>query len=218
MTVAATGGWSSEAKVRIPFIPRVADASQLGAEEARFSYIADTRGGSAFLLAGAAFWLLGALVGVVAPAARVEWVLYAGFAVPVLGFAIARLQGARLWGHSGYAALVMLATLTELAALPTMFFLRSEHPEVLPGVLMIGDGAHLLILMWLHLDYTYFVAGNIKALLGALFLFGALWPNSYPLQMAASGLISLVAALLVWHDSTRTAELYLRRGGAGSAV
>lgn len=166
--------------MRIPFIPRVADACQLGAEDARFFYIADTRGGSAFLLAGTAFWLLGALVGVVAPEARVEWVLYAGFAVPVRGFAIARLQGARLWGHSGYAALAVLATLTELAALPTMFFLRSEQAEVLPGDLMIADGAHLLILMWLHLDYTYFVAGNRKAVLGALFLCGVLWPQSYP--------------------------------------
>lgn len=47
-----------------------------------------------------------------------------------------------------------------------MFFLRDEHPEALPGVLLIADGAHLLILIWLHLDYTYFLAANAKVVLG----------------------------------------------------
>lgn len=195
--------------MRIPFIAKVSSQEELGVEDARLRFIADTRGGSAFLIAGATFWLLGAVFAQVVPNARVEWVLYAGLAVPVLGFAIAKLQGARLWAHPGYASLVMFATLTELAALPTMFYLRVEHPEVLPAVLMIADGAHLLILMWLHLDYTYFLAGYVKALLGVLFLFGVLWEGSYPLQMTASGVISMAAAVLVWRDSHRTLQLYL---------
>ena len=103
----------------------------------------------------------------------------------------------------------MFATLTELSALPTMFYLRAEHPEALPAILMIADGAHLLILMWLHLDYTYFLAGYAKALLGVLFLFGVLWEGSYSLQMTASGVISLSAAVLVWRDSHHTLKLYL---------
>ncbi len=64
--------------------------------------------------------------------------------------------------------------------------------------------------MWLHLDYTYFLAGYVKALLGTLFLLGVFWPGSYLLQMAASGAVSLVAAVLVWRDSRRTLQLYLR--------
>lgn len=196
--------------MRIPFIPKVSSVEELGVEAARWRYIRDSRGGSAFLLAGAAFWLVGALIAVLAPAAHVEWVLYGGLTIPVLGFAIARLQGARLFGDPSYAALAMVATLGELAALPTMFFLRSEHPEALPGILLIADGAHLLVLMWLHLDYTYFLAGYLKGMLGALFLFGVLWPGSYSWQMLAGGLISLAAALLVWRDSRRTAQLYLK--------
>jgi len=197
-------------QVRIPFIPKVSDRRDLGVDEARLRFIEDTRGGSAFLLAGAAFWLFGALVSVVEPAARVDWVLYGGFAVPVLGIAIARLQRARLFGHAGYAALAVFATITELAALPTMFFLRAEHPEVLPAILMIADGAHMLIFMWLHMDYTYFLAGYAKALLGTLLLFGVLWSGSYSPQMLASGVISLAAALLVWRDSHRTMQFYLQ--------
>lgn len=198
--------------MRIPFIPKVSCQEELGVEDARLAFTAESKGGSAFLLAGAAFWLIGALVSLVVSGIRVEWILYAGFGVPVLGVLIARLQGAQLGSHAGYASLVGFATITELAALPTMFYLRVEHPEALPGLLLIAVGAHLLILMWLHLDYTYFLAGFTKALLGSLFLFDVLWEGSYPLQMLAGGVISMVAALLVWRDSHRTLELYLRPG------
>lgn len=77
-------------------------------------------------------------------------------------------------------------------------------------MILIADGAHLLILTWLHLDYTYVIAGFAKAVLGSLFLFGVLWDGSYPIQMLASGVICLAAAPVVWRDSQRTLELYLR--------
>lgn len=199
------------AAVRIPFIAKVSSRDELGVEEGRFRFIADTRGGSAFLLAGAVFWLLGALVSLVWPGAQVHWVIYAGLGVPVVALLVGRLQGARFGSNPVYASLAGAATLTELAAIPTMIFLQSSHPEALPGILLIADGAHLLILMWLHLDYTYFIAANLKIVLGAMFLFGVLWNDSYPAQLAAGGFVSLVAGVLVWHDSRRTLLLYLRK-------
>jgi len=75
---------------------------------------------------------------------------------------------------------------------------------------MIADGVHLLILMWLQLVYTYFLTANAKIVLGVLFVFGVLWPGSYPLQLGAAGLVSLIAAPFVWRDSGRTTQLYLR--------
>lgn len=198
--------------MRIPFIARVDDVSELGIEPARFGYIRDTRGGSGFLVAGAAFWWVGALVSALWPGAAVAWVLYAGPGVPVVGWLICRLQGARISGHPVHSSLAGVAVLTELAALPTMFFLRDTHPEALPGILLIADGAHLLVLMWLHLDYTYFLAANLKVVLGVVFLFGGPWPGSYPPQLLVGGAISAAAAVLVWRDSSRTRSLYLRTG------
>lgn len=112
--------------MRIPFISKVSNLEELGVEDARLQFTADTKGGSAFLLAGAAFWLVGALVSLVVSAICVEYVLYAGFAVPVFGIISAKLQGAQLGSHQGYASLVGFATLTELAALPTMFTCASS--------------------------------------------------------------------------------------------
>lgn len=196
--------------MRIPFIARVPDADDLGVEPERFRFITESRGGSAFLAAGASFWLVGAVWCLTWPEARVEWVLYGGASVPVVGWLIGRLQGVRFRRlHVGYAGLAGMAVMTELSALPVMFYLRDESPEALPAVLMIADGAHLLILMWLHLDYGYFLAANAKVVLGILFLFGVV-ANDYPVQMAASGVVSLCVVPLVWRDSRRTRELYVR--------
>jgi hypothetical protein len=39
---------------------------------------------------------------------------------------------------------------------------------------------------------------------------GALWHDSYPAQLTAAGVVSLVAAGFVWRDSKQTVQLYLR--------
>lgn len=196
--------------MRIPFIPKVERASDLQLEAGLLRYIRDSRGGSAFLLAGAFFWFVVGLGSVLAPPLRVELVLYGGLTVPIIGMVVARVQGARLFGDSRYSSLAALAVVTELAALPVMFFLRDSHPAILPAILMITDGAHLVIYMWLHLDYTYFIAANLKVVLGVLFLFGMIIPGSYAAQGVLSGAISLTAGLLVYRDSSRTLDLYLR--------
>lgn len=64
--------------------------------------------------------------------------------------------------------------------------------------------------MWLHLDHTYFLAAHVKVVLGGVFLYGALWHDSYPAQLTAAGVVSLVAAGFVWRDSQRTVQLYLK--------
>jgi len=87
-----------------------------------------------------------------------------------------RLQRARLGANARYAALARIATVTELTALPTMFLLRESHPDALPAILLIADGAHLLILTRLHLDFIYFLAGNLKVVLGLVFLFTDVGP------------------------------------------
>jgi len=89
------GRWDRRApRVRIPFVAEVAKVGELGVEQPRFRFITDTRGGSAFLLAGASFWLVGAVVTLVWPGVGVQWVLYAGLSVPILGVAIGRDQRA----------------------------------------------------------------------------------------------------------------------------
>ncbi len=44
---------------------------------------------------------------------------------------------------------------------------------------MIDKGTHLMILMWLHVDYTCCLAGSVNPVLGALSLFGAFREDCY---------------------------------------
>lgn len=196
--------------MRIPFIPKVDHISELRLEPDLLRFVRESKAGSSLLLAGASFWFLISLVSLITPEAQVTFILYGGLAVPLLGILFARLQGARLFANIRYASLAAFAVLPELAALPIMFFLRESNPEALPGILMITDGAHLVIYMWLYLDYYYFLAATAKVVLGILFLFGMLFVDSYTLQTLTSGVISLITALLVWKDSGRTESLYVK--------
>ena len=193
--------------MRIPFIRRVEVPRRLISEE-REEFIRSTYGGSAFLLAGGTFWLSGALLSSLDPALKIPFVIWGGLMVPVLGFAYGRLQGARFLSQSQYTSLAVIAPALEIAAIPIMIYLQDIRPDALPAILMIAAGAHLLIYMWLHMDYAYYIAANVQVLLGLLFLFGVLFVGSYPLQMLSAGLASILPALVVWRDSSRTLELY----------
>lgn len=194
--------------MRIPFIARVDDIDDLDVEPGLWDYISDSRGGSAFLFAGASFWFLVAGVATVGQDQWVAFVLYGGLLVPIVAALIARLQRARLFSNVRYASLAGFAVMTELAALPVMFLLRDSHPDALIAILMIADGAHLLIYTWLHLDYWYFLAANAKVVIGAMFLFGFVADGAPQIQAGVSGAVSLAVAPLIWRDSQRTAELY----------
>ena len=196
--------------MRIPFIKRVEDPAKLIPKD-REDFIRSTKGGSAFLLAGGTFWLIGALISSVAPDIKIPFIIWGGLSVPVLGFVYGTLQGARFLTRSQYTALAAIAPVLEVAAVPIMLFLKDLRPDALPGVLMIPAGAHLLVYMWLHMDYAYYIAANVLVLAGMLFLFGVVFAGSYPIQMLVAGVASIVPAFIVWRDSSRTLELYRKR-------
>jgi hypothetical protein len=196
--------------MRIPFIPKVDNPDTLIRPELE-SYIRLTKGGSAFLLSGAVFWLVGALIGLLAPNVLILWVIYGGISVPFLAIAIGKLVGSSWLINSPYTVLAAVAPIMELAAIPIMIFLQHSNPGALVGILMICEGVHYLVYMWLHLDYYFFILFYLKCFLGILFLFGAILGGELGWQMLISGLISLVFAILVARDSVRVRNLYRKK-------
>ena len=112
---------------------------------------------------------------------------------------------------SPYTVLAAVAPVMELAAIPIMIFLQHSNPGALVGILMICEGAHYLVYMWIHLDYYYFFLFYLKCFLGVLFLFNVILGGALGWQMLISGIISLVAAILVARDSSRVRELYRKK-------
>ena len=196
--------------MRIPFIPRVADPNTLIRPELK-KFIRETKGGSSFLIAGAVFWLFGAFISYVAPNAIIMWVIYGGISVPILAIGISKLTHSSWLIKSPYTVLAAVAPVMELAAIPIMIFLQHSSSGALVGILMICEGAHYLIYMWIHLEYYYFILCYLKCFLGVLFLFNIFLGGELRPQMLTSGIISLVAAIFVAQDSLKVRELYLKK-------
>ncbi len=168
--------------MRIPFIPKVVDPHTLIRPELE-KFIRQTKAGSSFLLAGAVFWLSGALISYVAPSVQIPWIIYGGLSVPLLAVVIGKVIRSAWLIKSPYSVLAAIAPIMELVAIPIMIFLRHSNPEALVGILMICEGAHYIIYMWLHLDYYFFILFYLKCFLGVLFLFNVVLGGNLGLQM-----------------------------------
>jgi len=162
-------------------------------------------------MAGAVFWLFGALISYAAANATIIWVIYGGISVPILAIVIGKLMHSAWLIKSPYTILAAVAPVMELAAIPIMIFLQHSNPGALVGVLMICEGAHYLIYMWIHLEYYFFILFYLKCFLGVLFLFNVILGGELGWQMLISGIISLVVAILVARDSLRVRELYRKK-------
>lgn len=194
--------------MRIPFI-----RGRLVVGEDRVQFIQMTKGGSAFLLAGAIFWLAASLASIVLPLGEaINIYVFGGFSVPVVGFIIARLQRAHMNSSRQYATLSAIASAITPFCFPVLLLVAHDNPQSLPATLTVIDGAHLLVLMWLHLDYTYLLMSVAKFAVGALYIW-TLHENAFLVVGAASAAVSVVGAVLVWRSSQDPLAGYRRAAG-----
>ena len=167
----------------------------------RVLFIQMAKGGSAFALAGAIFWLGASLSSIVLPVGQaINVYVFGGFSVPLTGFIIARLQGARMSSSPQYATLAAIASAITPFCFPVLLLVAHDNPQLLPSTLTIIDGAHLLIFMWLHLDYTYFLAAIAKFFVGTLYIW-TLHSHALLIVGLASALISAITAAMAWRSS-----------------
>ena len=193
--------------MRIPFI-----RGRLVVGQDRVLFIQMAKGGSAFALAGAIFWLGASLSSIVLPVGQaINVYVFGGFSVPLTGFIIARLQGARMSSSPQYATLAAIASAITPFCFPVLLLVARDSPQSLPSTLTIIDGAHLLIFMWLHLDYTYFLASIAKFFVGTLYIW-TLHSHALLIVGLASALISAITAVMAWRGSRDPLAGYRRAG------
>jgi hypothetical protein len=188
--------------MRNPFIPVGAVA------EDRLAFIVGTRGGSAWLLAGGLFWAVAGLSGWLgAPNVWPKVYLYGGFSVPAVGWLLARAQRVRIPPRSPYVPLVAIAAAITPFCFPLLILIERHQPALLPVALTLVDGAHLLVLMWVQLDYAYFLAALAKGVVASLFGFAFL--HLAPAGVgAASAAVSLIAGWSVARDAPHARRWY----------
>jgi len=103
--------------MRIPFIQKVTDPTALIRPE-KENFIREAKSGSLFLIGGAVFWLIGALISYTVPDATIIRVIYGGLSVPILVIGIGKLMHSAWLIKSPYTVLAAVAPVMELAAIP----------------------------------------------------------------------------------------------------
>jgi Family of unknown function (DUF7010) len=174
----------------------------------RLEFIEATRGGSAWLWAGGVYWAVAGLGGLLAE--QGVWgkiYLYGGFSVPVLGWVLARLQRVQIPAKSPLVLLVAIAATITPFCFPLLILLERRDPGLLPVALTTIDGAHLLVLMWVQLDYAYFLAAVAKGVIGAVFGFALVNQAGMGVGLASSA-VSFWAAWSIQHDAARARLVY----------
>jgi len=173
----------------------------------RLAFIVATRGGSAWLLAGALFWAGAGVSGLLAPRVWPKVYLYGGFSVPIVGWLFAKAQSVTVPPKSALVPLVAIAATITPFCFPLLILIERRDPALLPVALTIIDGAHLLVLMWLQLDYAYFLAAVAKGIIGATFGFMFLEQSAVGVGFASAA-VSLLAAWSVYRDAGNAFQLY----------
>ena len=174
----------------------------------RLAFIVATKGGSAWLLAGALFWAGAGISGLLASSGVWTKVyLYGGFSVPIAGWLLAKAQSVTVPPKSALVPLVAIAATITPFCFPLLILIEQRDPALLPVALTVIDGAHLLVLMWLQLDYAYFLAAVAKGIIGATFGFVFLEQSAVGVGFASAA-VSLLAGWSVYRDARNAVQLY----------
>jgi hypothetical protein len=189
--------------MRIPFLKK-----EITVEQDRLNFIRHSHGGSAMLLSGGIFWLIAGIIAMNAtPTITANVYLYGGMIVPILGFIIAKLLQSDLMQPSKYTSLVILASGITTYGMPILFLVNKYNPLLIAPVLAILNGGHLFILMWIHLDYIYFLLALAELIVGITFIFS--FPAVAPVYVGLLlGLISIFAGIFVYIASKNPLKGY----------
>jgi hypothetical protein len=91
--------------------------------------------------------------------------------------------------------------------LPILFLVNKYDPLLIAPVLAILNGGHLLILMWIHLDYIYFLVALAELIAGITFIF--IFPTLAPICVGLLlGLVSIFAGIVVYINSKNPLKDY----------
>lgn len=153
--------------MRIPFLKK-----NITITSERYQFIKETRGGSFMLFAGAIYWYVSFVTISIAPLKIGNIVYtYGGILIPIIGFVILKIQNLKMPKKNQYTWLVIFSSLITPFCFPVLILIGKYDMRLVPPAIAIINGAHLLILMWIHLDYIYAIISMIYLIIGITFMF-----------------------------------------------
>lgn len=158
----------------------------------RYEFIKESRGGSFMLFSGAIFWYVAFIIATIAPLKITGAVYtYGGLAVPVIGFIILKMQHLNISKNNQYTWLAIFSSIITPFCFPLLILVAKYDMRLVPPTLCIINGAHLLILMWIHLEYIYAIMSMAYFIIGINFMF-----NFQKIAMVYVGLSASIVSVI----------------------
>jgi hypothetical protein len=189
--------------LRVPYLKETYKVSK-----ERSDYIMNTCGGSTGVYAGAVFWLIASFISLFASMylATSFYIFGGAIIVPVLSIQLLKIKRKNKVGGD-YQSLTIISNMTFIIFYPIVFIVQQQIPEYVPMMVALINAAHLLIFMWIHMEFLYCILAGIYFIVSMGFVFVA--PN-YIFNYLGMALcvINLIFAILIEKSSKLIANRY----------
>lgn len=140
----------------------------------RLDYIVNTCGGSTGVYAGAVFWLTSSFISLFASEyiASTFYIFGGAIIVPVLSILLLKIKNKNK-ADGDYQALTIISNMAFIVFYPVAFIVQQQIPEYVPMVIALINASHLLIFMWIHMEFLYCMLVGIYFIVSMGFVFVA---------------------------------------------
>lgn len=177
-------------------------SSSMDFERALYEVSASSAGGSPFLIAYGATFILTGILSLFIPVETAALIaMFQGTAaLPVALWLERKLGSVRMAQDNPLRALSGLIAFSQVLGLPALIVVYSLNPLAIPVVLAGLGGIHFIPYVWLHRTRLYFILGFSLAI-GAFLITILLSDGRFPITMFYIGLLYWVFALLVYRHA-----------------
>jgi hypothetical protein len=189
--------------LRVPYLKQ-----NIKITESRIEYIKNTCGGSTGLYSGAFFWLVASIISLLCSQyISTSFYIFGGaILVPVLSTRILSLKKKKKAGGE-YLHLTIISNMIFIVLYPIVYVLQNQLPTYIPTVVALINAAHLLIFMWIYLEFLYciLVGGYFVVSMLFIFFFTQYMYNYLGFVLC---IINLIFAVIIERNAKRVSEIY----------
>lgn len=189
--------------MRVPYLKQ-----NTSIREDRLSYITNTCGGSTGVYGGAVFWLVASLLSLFTSRyiATSFYIFGGAILVPVLSAQLLKMKKKpKVSGE--YLHLTIISNLIFAALYPIAYIMQNKIPDYIPIAVALFNAAHLLVFMWIHLEFLYclLVGGYFIISMAFIFLFPQFTFHYLGFVLC---IVNLAFAVLIERSARRVSEIY----------
>lgn len=177
----------------------------------RVNYIKNTCGGSTGIYSGALFWLMGSIVSLFSSQyVSTSFYIFGGaILVPILSVQLLKLKKKdKVDGE--YLSLTIISNMAFIVAYPIVFVIQQQIPNYVPVIIALINAVHLLVFMWIHMEFLYCILTVIYSIVSMLFILYA--PNLIFNYLGfVLCFINIIFAILIEKNAVNFGEIYKER-------